>query len=102
MKTLRILRMLLAAAVVSVVSSFQPAVAANNYPVIFVHGFAGFGECEPEHAVVVIDCGECGRSCFSGKNAGKIERIRFVLRFARFIVHEGVATGARDECVAFM
>jgi len=46
MNTLRILRVLLAAAVVSIVSGFQPAVASNNYPVIFVHGFAGFGRSE--------------------------------------------------------
>ncbi|HJV64010.1 MAG TPA: hypothetical protein VJ743_23880 [Albitalea sp.] len=46
MKTLGMLRALLAAMVVCLLGGSPAAQAANNAPVIFVHGFAGFGRSE--------------------------------------------------------
>ena len=47
MKRSRILRLLLAALLaVTSFAGLAPAQAANNHPVIFVHGFAGFGRTE--------------------------------------------------------
>jgi triacylglycerol lipase len=46
MKSIATLRALLAALLLSVLGGLQPAQAANTYPVIFVHGFAGFGRSE--------------------------------------------------------
>lgn len=46
MKTLYVLRVLFCATLASLFAGLTPAHAANNHPVILVHGFAGFGPTE--------------------------------------------------------
>ena len=47
MTSLRMLRLMLAAAIAATsFAGLAPAQAANSHPVIFVHGFAGFGRSE--------------------------------------------------------
>lgn len=46
MNALAAVRALMAALLLSLLGSAPPVQAANAYPVIFVHGFAGFGRTE--------------------------------------------------------